>query len=153
MLKSADYRKLINGKRYQTSTERTMSNHGSTEELVNKSSSKNVEGEVPEFQMLTQEAVNEQIRGFIAPQARQLEELTWLVQGMTTSWHPNSYPRTELGTISSTAMPQSGTESSKLKQIFLGGNLVTSNNFQGPEMKFYFTLFWSVAKSIAVIDS
>ena len=67
MLNSADYRKLRNGKRYQTSTERTMSNHGSTEELVNRSSSKNAEGEVPEFQTLTQKAVNEQIREFVAP--------------------------------------------------------------------------------------
>ena len=57
---------------------------------------------------MTQEAVNEQIRGFIAPLTRQLKELTRLVQGMSTSRrHPNSYPRTELGTISSTAMPQS----------------------------------------------
>ena len=106
MLKSTDYRELRNGKRYQTSTERTLSNHGCTEELAaNRSLSENVEGEVPEFQTLTQEAVNEQIRGFIAPLIRQLEELTRLVQGMTTSRHSNSYPRTELGTTSGTAMP------------------------------------------------
>ena len=66
-----------------------------------------MEGEVPEFQTLTLEVVNEQIRGFIAPLIRQLEELTRLVQGMTTSRHRNSYPRTELGTTSGTAMPQS----------------------------------------------
>ena len=84
-----------------------MSNHGSTEELANRSSSENVEGGTPEFQTLTQEAVNEQIRRFIAPLTRQLEELTRLVQGMTTSRHPNYYPRTELGITSGTAMPQS----------------------------------------------
>ena len=84
-----------------------MSNHGSTEEIGDRSSSENVEGEVPEFQTLTQEAVNEQIRGFIAPLTRQLEELTWLVQGMTTSRHANFNPRTELGATSGSAMLQS----------------------------------------------
>ena len=86
-----------------------MSNHGSTEEIAKRVSSENVEGEVPEFQTLTQEAVNEQIRGLIAPLNRQLEELTLLVQGMTTSRRPNSYPRTEIGTTSGTAMPQCDT--------------------------------------------
>ena len=109
MLHSIDYRELRNGKRHQTSDERIMSHHGSTEESATRSSSENVEGEIPEFQTLTQEAVNEQIRGFIAPLTRQLEELTRLVQAMTTSRHPNSYPRTELGTTSGTAMPQSDT--------------------------------------------
>ena len=60
------YRVLRKGERYQTSIERTMSNHGSTEEIANRSSSEKVEGEVPEFQTLTQEVVNEQIKGFIA---------------------------------------------------------------------------------------
>ena len=91
----------------QTSIERTMSIHGSMEKLANRSSSADVEREVPESQMLKQEAVNEQIRGFVAPLTRQLEELTRLLQGMTTSRHPNSYPRTQLGTTSGTAMPQS----------------------------------------------
>ena len=59
--------------------------------------------------MLTQEAVNEQIRGFIAPLTRQLEELIRLVQKMSTSGRPNSYPETELGAVSGTAMPQSDT--------------------------------------------
>ena len=108
MLHSTDYRELRNGKRYQTSVERTMSNQGSTEEIAKRSSSENVE-EVPEFQTLTPEAVNERIRGFIAPPTRQQEELTRLVRGMTTSRHLNSCPRTELGTTSGTAMPQSDT--------------------------------------------
>ena len=100
MVDSNDYRELRNGKRYQTSNERIMSNHGSTEKIANRSSSQNVE-EVPEFQTLTQEAVNEQIRGFISPLTRQLEELTRMVQGVTTLRHPN-----ELGTTSGTAMPR-----------------------------------------------
>ena len=107
MLHSTDYRELRNGKRYQTSDEREMSHHGSTEEIANRISSENGKGENPEIQTLTQEAVNEQIRGFIASLTRQLEELTRLVQGMTTSRHPNSYPKNDLGTTAATAMPQS----------------------------------------------
>ena len=107
MLNSTDYRELRNGKRYQTSTERIVSNDGSTEEIANRISRENVEGEVPELQTSTQDAVNEQNRGFITPLIRQLEEFTRLVQGMTTSRHPNSYPKTELGSTSGTAMPQS----------------------------------------------
>ena len=84
-----------------------MSHHGITEELVNRSTSENVGGENPEIQTLTEEAVNEQIRGFIDPLTRQLEELTWLVQGMSTSRHPDSYLKTELGTTSGTTKPQS----------------------------------------------
>ena len=102
-----EYREIRNGKRCQTSIERTLSNHGSTEGISKGRSLENVEGEVSEFQTLTQEAVKEQIRGFIAPPTRQLEELTRLVQGMTTSRHPNFHHRTELGTTSGTAMPQS----------------------------------------------
>ena len=111
MLHSTDYRELRNGKRYQTSNELIMSNHGSTEEIANRSSSENIEGEIPEFQTLTQEVVNEHIRGFFDPLTRQIEELTRLVQGMTTSRHQTSYPRTELGTTSGTAMPQSENDS------------------------------------------
>ena len=107
MLDSTDYKELRNEKRYLTSDGIGMSHLGSTEEIANRNSSENVVGENPEMQTLTQEAVNEQIRGFIAPLTRQLEELTRLVQEMPTSRHPNSYPRTELGTTSGTAMPQS----------------------------------------------
>ena len=48
------------------------------------SSSENVEGEVSEFQTLTPEAVGKQIRVFVASLTRQLDELTRLVQGLTT---------------------------------------------------------------------
>ena len=101
------YRKLRNCKRYQTSIERIMSNCSSTEEIANRSSSEDVEREVPKFQMLTQEDINEQSREFIPPLVRHLEELTRLVQGMTASPHPKPYHRTELGTTSGTPMPQS----------------------------------------------
>ena len=107
MLHSTDHRELGNGKRYQRSDERVMSHHGSTEEIAHRSSSENVEGENQEFETLTQEAVNEKIRGSIAPLTHQLEELTWLVQGMSTSRHLNSNLRSELGTTSGTAMHQS----------------------------------------------
>ena len=110
MLNSTDYREVRNGEKIQLSIERLLSNHGSTEESPNRSSSENVEGEVSEFQTLTQEAVGKQIRVFVASLTRQLDELTRLVQGMTTSRHPNSQPSTELGTTCSTAMSQSDTK-------------------------------------------
>ena len=81
-----------------------MSHHGSTEEIVNRNSSENFERENPETQTLTQEAVDEHIRGFIAHLSHQLKDLTRLVQEMSTSRHPNSYRRTELGTFSGTAI-------------------------------------------------
>ena len=58
MLHSTDQGELTNGKRCQTSNESIMSNHGSSEEIANRNSSENVEGELPEFQTLTQEAIN-----------------------------------------------------------------------------------------------
>ena len=84
-----------------------MTNQSSTEEFANRSSSEIVEGQISEIQALTQETIIEQIRGFIAHLTRQLEELTRLVQGMTTSRNLFSYLRSELGTTSGTAMPQS----------------------------------------------
>ena len=79
MLHCTNFGELRSQKRYQTSDEREMSHHGSTQKIASRSSSENVEGENQEFQTLTQEAVNEQIRRFIAPVTRQLEELTRLV--------------------------------------------------------------------------
>ena len=109
MLQSNDYRELRKRKRYQASIERKMCNHGSTEEISNKSSSAKVERETRDFQTLTQEAVNEQNRWLIVPPTRQLEELTRLVQGTSISRHPKSYLKTELGTTSGTAMLHSDT--------------------------------------------
>ena len=69
-LHSTNYRELRIEKLYQTSAEREMRHHGSTEQLLNNSLSENIERESPEIQTLTQEAVDEQIRGFIAPLTR-----------------------------------------------------------------------------------
>ena len=107
MLDFEEYRELRNGKRYYTSIERTMSDHGSLGENLTGNSSEDVEEEVSEIQMLTEEMVNEQVRGFMAPLTRQLEELTRLVQGMVTTQHLDDYPRTDFGTTSGTATYQS----------------------------------------------
>ena len=66
-----------------------MSVHGNTEENVTGNSLENAEGEFSETQTLTQEPVNEQVRGFIAPLIPRLEELTRLFQGMVTTQHPD----------------------------------------------------------------
>ena len=50
-----------------------MSHHGSIEEIANRNSSENVKVEIPEFQTLTQEAINEQVGRFIALLNRQLK--------------------------------------------------------------------------------
>ena len=91
MFSSTDYRELRNGRRYQTSIERIMVDHGGTEENAPGISSKNVEGNVSELQTFTQEAVNGKIGVFIASLTNKLEELTRLVQGMTTKRHPNHF--------------------------------------------------------------
>ncbi len=109
MLDSEKYRKLRNGKWYCTSTERPMSDNGSIEENISTNSSKNVKGENYEIQILTQEAVNEQIGCFIVPLTRQLEELTRLVQGLVTTLHQDHYPRTDFSPTSGTATFQSDT--------------------------------------------
>ena len=100
MLNPTDYRERRNGKRYLTSDESEMSLHGSTEGMANRNATKNFVGENPEMQTLTQEAVDEHSSGFVAPLTHQLDELTRLLQEMSTSRHPNSYPRTELGNTS-----------------------------------------------------
>ena len=107
MLTSIDYRELRNGKGYLTSDKSEISHHGSTGEIADRNSSEIVVGENPELQTLTREAVDEQIREFIASLTRQLEELTRLVQEKSTTKHPNSYPKAELGATSGTTMPQS----------------------------------------------
>ena len=70
MLISIDYREFRNGKCHLTSDGNEMSHHGSTEVIANRTSSENVVGENPEMQTFTQEAVDGQIRGFIAPLTR-----------------------------------------------------------------------------------
>ena len=106
MLDYTEYGELRNGKRYQASIELTMSDHGTTKENAIGVSSENVDGEVSESQTLTQEAVNEQIRGFPAPLTHHPDDLTRLAQETTTARRSNHYPGTEFGTTSGTAIPQ-----------------------------------------------
>ena len=103
---SEEYKELGIGKGYHTSIERTMSDHSSIEENIIGTSTENFKKEASEIQTLTQETVNEQIGGFIAPLTRQLEKLTRLVLVMVTTQHPNHYPRTDFGTTSRTATYQ-----------------------------------------------
>ena len=77
-----------------------MSENGGVEENRAGNSSGNVEEEVPEIQTLTQEAVNEQFKGLIAPLTCQLKKLTQLVQGMVTTPRPSHFPRADYSTIS-----------------------------------------------------
>ena len=84
-----------------------MSENGYIEDNRVDESSENTEEEVPEFRVLTQEVVNEQVRSFglIAPPlTRQLEELTRLVQGMVTTPHPSHYPRADYSVFSCAAV-------------------------------------------------
>ena len=70
-----------------------MNENGNIEENVTGISSENVEGKISGFRTLTQEAVNEQIKGFIGPLTRQLEkQLTPLVQELVTMPHPSHSP-------------------------------------------------------------
>ena len=43
--------------------------------------------------ILTQEEVNDQIRSYIDPLTKQLEDLIRLIQGMSRAKQPNNYPR------------------------------------------------------------
>ena len=63
MLDTAEYRELRNGKRYETSIERTVSDHGSTGDNATGISSENVEGEISEIQTLTQELSTRKLEG------------------------------------------------------------------------------------------
>ena len=112
MLDFDSYRELRSGERYNTNAVHTVSDNGSVEDNRADNSSKNTEEEVPETRILTQEAVNEQIKGFIAPPARQLEELTQLVQGMVTTPHSSHCPRIDYSIIYGTAAHQPDTEPS-----------------------------------------
>ena len=106
-----------------------MSENGSIEENVTGNSSENVGGEVSEVQTLTEEAVNEQIKRFIAPLIRQLGELTRLVQGMVTTPHPSHYPRTAVGTTYGTARHQSDSENNGFSSKIAAVNLNSQEKF------------------------
>ena len=86
-----------------------MSENGSIEENITGTSSENVKGEVSKIHTLTQKAVNDQFKGFIAPLTRQLEELIRLVLRMVITPHLSHYHRADFGTSSGTATYQSDT--------------------------------------------
>ena len=100
-----------------------MSENGNSEDNRASKSWENAEEEVLEIRTLTQEAVNEQVKGFSTPLTRQLEELTWLVQGMLTTPHPIHYPRADYNATSGAAVYQPDTNQSGLKYF---GLLITT---------------------------
>ena len=67
MLTVDQYRDLRNDERFKTNTDHKMSENGSIEDDRVGNLSKNTEEEIPEVRVPTQEVVNEQIKGFIAP--------------------------------------------------------------------------------------
>ena len=72
--------------------------------------SENTEEEIPEVRVLTEEVVNEQIKGIIV--TRQLEGLTRLVQGMLTTLHPSQYPKANYSAFSGASVHQSERQTS-----------------------------------------
>ena len=119
MFDSDSYRELRRGKMYNTKSGDTMSESGNLEDNRAANSLENTEGEVPEIRTLNQEAVNEQIKGFIAPPTRQLEELTPLIQGMVTTPHPSHYPKTDYSTNSGTTAHQPDIQRLELYRLVL----------------------------------
>ena len=107
MFDSEEYRELRNGRRDCFIRERRMCENISIAENVVEDSLENVEGEISEIQTLTQEAVNEQMKWFIALLTHLLRKLTRWVQVMTTTRHPNHYLKTEIRTTSGTITQQS----------------------------------------------
>ena len=61
------YQELRNRKRYKTNSDYKMNEKASTDYNGAGNSWVNMEEEVPEISILSQEAVNEQIKGFVAP--------------------------------------------------------------------------------------
>ena len=72
-----------------------MSESGTSEGHSIKKSHDNKRIEEPEIRTLPQEVVNEQIKNFIATLTRQPQDLTWLVQGLSVTSHPNHYPKAD----------------------------------------------------------
>ena len=67
---------LRNGKRYNTAKTTTFSENNSSKGCLTLNSHEINDNEGPEICLLTQNEVNEQIKGFIAPDTRQLDDLT-----------------------------------------------------------------------------
>ena len=82
-----------NVKRYNTARNTIMSGNSISEDnpAINSHETNEIEG--PEICVSTQEEVNEQIKSSITYLTRQLEDLTRIIQGMTTASHPKYYQR------------------------------------------------------------
>ena len=79
-----------------------------------------------ETRILTQEEVNEQIKNYSAIVTRQLEDLTRMIQGMSTSHWPNFSPRAGISASSSAAGPSPDSEKYRVL-IDLEGGLIQLN--------------------------
>ena len=81
-----------NGKKKDTAISIKMRETNSTEgSPIMNTLERNVEDE-PQVLVLTQEAVNEQIRNHIAPLTKHLQDLIRLIKAMKTAQHPTSNP-------------------------------------------------------------
>ena len=83
-----------------------MSENGNVKEIRTSTSSENVEEKIPAIQKLTQEAINEEHKKFLAPLTNQLEKMIWLARGMVTTPHRSHYPETDYSIFSGTATHQ-----------------------------------------------
>ena len=99
-------RELRNEKKYDTTNSINMSVNNSSESspILNA-----LEGSVideSDARTLKQEEIDEQMRKYIAPLARQLEDLTRPIQGIYPAQLPNSYPRAGISASFSAAIYQ-----------------------------------------------
>ena len=132
MLDCEKYRDFMSGKRQNTSTERTTSENGSIEENVTGKSSENVKGEVSDNQALTQEAVNEQIKGFSASLARGIDSA---LAGSNETLHLSHHPKADFGTLSGAATYQSNTMRIKFDIQWAGTNYAFEYGIKPPFSK------------------
>ena len=87
-----------------------MSENGSIENNGIGNPSENTGEEIPDVCVLTQEAVNGQMKGFIAPLIRQLDELFGLVEGIMTTPYLSHSPRADYSAISGAVVHQLDTK-------------------------------------------
>ena len=102
------FRELRKSKKYEWATNSCMvgNNCSETYPIISvHESNKDTESKT---RILTQKEVGEQIRSYIAPLTRQLEDLTCLIHGMLTAHRPNLSPRAGTSTSSSAAGPSPG---------------------------------------------
>ena len=77
--------------------------------LIMNAPKRNVQDE-PEVLAPTQQELKDQMKKLISLLARQIEDLTGLIQGMTTAQHPTADPRMGTGHRFSVARYQPGTK-------------------------------------------